>query len=107
MKKRDEEIARLREENKRLREEAYKDSELQMMKSKCEAMQEELNRGFTISEDEESMINIWVMNHMRNKHQTVGYSNGQFKYEFQEFVEVEFGTIICTKCGERFNFRQY
>lgn len=107
LKKRDEEIARLREENKRLREEAYKDSELQMMKSKCEAMQEELNRGFTISEDEESMINIWVMNHMRNKHQTVGYSNGQFKYEFQEFVEVEFGTIICTKCGERFNFRQY
>ena len=53
LKKRDEEIARLREENKRLRDEAYKDSELQMMKSKCEAMQEELNRGFTISEDEE------------------------------------------------------
>lgn len=107
LKKRDEEIARLREENKRLREEAYKDSELQMMKSKCEAMQEELNRGFTISKDEESMINIWVMNHMRNKHQTVRYSNGQFKYEFQEFTEVEFGTIICTKCGERFNFRQF
>lgn len=107
LKKRDEEIARLREENKRLMEESYKDSELQMMKSKCEAMQEELNRGFTILEDEESMINIWVMNHMRNKHQTVGYSNGQFKYEFQEFAEVEFGTIICTKCGERFNFRQY
>lgn len=34
LKKRDEEIARLIEENKRLREEAYKDSELQMMKSK-------------------------------------------------------------------------
>ena len=107
LKKRDEEIARLREENKRLMEEAYKDSELQMMKSKCEAMQEELNRGFTISNDEESMINIWVMNHMKNKHQTVGYFNDQFKYEFQEFAEVEFGTIICTKCGERFNFRQF
>lgn len=107
LKKRDEEITRLREENKRLRDEAYKDFELQMMKSKCEAMQEELNRGFTISEDEESMINIWVMNHMRNRHQTVGYSNDQFKYEFQEFAEVEFGTIICTKCGERFTFRQY
>lgn len=107
LKKRDEEIARLREENKRLMEESYKDSELQMMKSKCEAMQEDLRRGFPISEDEKSMINIWVMNHMRNKHQTVRYSNGQFKYEFQEFAEVEFGTIICTKCGERFNFRQF
>ena len=31
LKKRDEEITRLREENKRLRDEAYKDSELQMM----------------------------------------------------------------------------
>ena len=34
LKKRDEEITRLREENKRLRDEAYKDSELQMMKRK-------------------------------------------------------------------------
>ena len=107
LKKRDEEIARLREENKRLREEAYKDSELQMMKSKCEAMQEELNRGFTISNDEESMINIWVMNHMKNKHQAAGYSNGQFKYEFQEFAEVEIGSVVCTECGEGFTFRQY
>lgn len=38
---------------------------------------------------------------------TAGYSNGQFKYEFQEFAEVEFGTIICTECCEMFNFRQY
>ncbi len=107
LKKRDEEITRLREENKRLRDEAYKDSELQMMKRKMQAMQEELNRGFPITEDEESIINIWVMNHMKNKHQVAGYSNGQFKYEFQEFAEVEFGTITCTKCGERFNFRQF
>lgn len=106
LKKRDEEIARLREENKRLRDETYKDSELQMMKSKCKEMQEELNRGFPITKDEESMINMWVINHMKNKHQAAGCSNGQFKYEFQEFAEVEFGTIICTKCGERFNFRQ-
>ena len=107
LKKRDEEITRLREENKRLREENYKDSELQMMKSKCEAMQEELNRGFQISEDEESMINLWMMNHMRNKHQTVGCSNGQFKYEFQEFAEVEVGSVVCTECSESFTFRQY
>ena len=40
LKKRDEEITRLREENKRLRDEAYKDSELQMMKIKMQSMQE-------------------------------------------------------------------
>lgn len=68
LKKRDEEIARLREENKRLMEESYKDSELQMMKSKCEAMQEDLRRGFPISEDEKSTINLWMDSHVVNKH---------------------------------------
>ena len=107
LKKRDEEITRLREENKRLKDEAYQDSELQMMKSKCEAMQEELNRGFPITEDEELMINAWMVNHMRSKHQVVGCPNGQFKYEFQEFAEVEVGSVICTECGESFAFRQF
>lgn len=107
LKKRDDEIVRLRKENKRLKDEAYQDSELQMMKSKCEAMQEELNRGFPITEDEELMINAWMMNHMRSKHQVVGCSNGQFKYEFQKFAEVEVGSVICTECGESFTFRQF
>lgn len=107
LKKRDEEIVRLREENKRLKDEAYKDSELQMMKSKCEAMKEELNRGFPITEDEELMINAWMINHLRSKHQVVVCSNGQFKYEFQEFAEVEIGSVVCTECGESFTFRQY
>ena len=107
LKKRDEEITRLREENKRLKDEAYKDSELQMMKSKCEAMKEELNRGFPITEDEELMINAWMVNHMRSKHQVVGCSNGQFKYEFQDFAEVSVGSVVCTECGESFTFRQY
>lgn len=106
LRKRDEEIVRLREENKQLKDEAYKDSELQMMKSKCKAIKEELNRGFPITEDEELMINAWMVNHMRSKHQVVGCSNGQFKYEFQEFAEVEVGSIICTKCGESFTFQQ-
>ena len=105
LKKRDEEIARLREENKRLMEESYKDSELQMMKSKCKAMQEDLRRGFPITEDEDTKIREWIEKHLTKRHKLI--VNGQFKYEFQEFAEVEFGTIICTKCGERFNFRQF
>jgi hypothetical protein len=107
LKKRDEEIARLREENKRLMEESYKDSELQMMKSKCEAMQEDLRRGFPISEDEKSTINLWMASHVVNKHKRFNYKNGQFKYEFQEFAEVEIGSVVCIECGESFTFRQY
>ena len=105
LKKRDEEIARLREENKRLMEESYKDSELQMMKSKCEAMQEELNRGFPITEDEDTKIREWIEKKKTKRHKLI--VNGRFKYEFQDFAEVSVGSVVCTECGESFTFRQY
>ena len=105
LKKRDEEIVRLREENKRLKDEAYKDSELQMMKSKMQAMQEELNRGFPITEDEDTKIREWIEKHLTKRHKLI--VNGRFKYEFQKFAEVEVGSVICTECGESFTFRQF
>ena len=107
LKKRDEEISRLREENKRLREENYKDSELQMMKSKCEVMQEDLNRGFSITEEEDDKIREWIGKHLTKRHKLMINGNGRFKYEFQEFAEVTMGSVICTECGESFTFRQY
>lgn len=105
LKKRDEEITRLREENKRLRDEAYKDSELQMMKRKMQAMQEELNRGFPITEDENTKIREWIEKHLTKRHKLI--VNGRFKYEFQNFAEVSVGSVVCTECGESFTFRQY
>ena len=105
LKKRDEEITRLREENKRLRDEAYKDSELQMMKRKMQAMQEELNRGFPITEDENTKIKEWIEKHLTKRHILI--VNGRFKYEFQDFAEVSVGSVVCTECGESFTFRQY
>lgn len=105
LKKRDEEIARLREENKRLMEESYKDSELQMMKSKCKAMQEDLRRGFPITEDEDTKIREWIEKHLTKRHKLI--VNGRFKYEFQDFAEVSVGSVVCTECGESFTFRQY
>ena len=105
LKKRDEEIVRLREENKRLKDEAYKDSELQMMKSKMQAMQEELNRGFPITEDEDTKIREWIEKHLTKRHKLI--MNGRFKYEFQDFAEVSVGSVVCTECGESFTFRQF
>ena len=107
LKKRDEEISRLREENKRLREENYKDSELQMMKSKCEVIQEDLNRGFPITEEEDVKIREWIEKHLTKRHKLMINGNGRFKYEFQEFAEVSVGSVVCTECGESFTFRQY
>lgn len=105
LKKRDEEITRLREENNRLRDEAYKDSELQMMKRKMQAMQEELNRGFPITEDEDTKIREWIEKHLTKRHKLI--VNGRFKYEFQDFAEVSVGSVVCAECGESFTFRQY
>lgn len=105
LKKRDEEITRLREENKRLMDEAYKDSELQMMKRKMQAMQEELNRGFPITEDENTKIKEWIEKHLTKRHKLI--VNGRFKYEFQDFAEVSVGSVVCTECGESFTFMQY
>lgn len=107
LKKRDEEIVQLREENKRLREENYKDSELQMMKSKCKAMQEDLWRGFPISEDEDAKIREWIGQHLTKRHKLMVNGNGRFKYEFQDFSEVSVGSVVCTECGESFTFRQF
>lgn len=107
LKKRDEEITRLREENKRLKDEAYQDSELQMMKSKCEAMQEELNGGFLISEEEDVKIREWIGKHLTKRHKLILNGNGRFKYEFQDFAEISVGSVVCTECGESFTFRQY
>ena len=107
LRKRDEEIARLREENKRLKEENYKDSELQMMKSKYEAMQEDLQRGFPISEEEDVKIREWIGKHLTKRHKLILNGNGRFKYEFQEFAEVSVGSVVCTECGESFIFKQF
>ena len=95
----------IEEENKRLRDEAYKDSELQMMKRKMQAMQEELNRGFPITEDEDTKIREWIEKHLTKRHKLI--VNGRFKYEFQDFAEVSVGSVVCTECGESFTFRQY
>lgn len=102
LKKRDEEITRLREENKRLRDEAYKDSELQMMKRKMQAMQEELNRGFPITEDENTKIREWIEKHLTKRHKLI--VNGRFKYEFQDFAEVSVGSVVWHRVWREFYF---
>lgn len=45
-------IRRLEEENKKLKEENYKDEEMAAMKAKLDKMQEDYYRGFPISDEE-------------------------------------------------------
>ena len=50
------EISRLEETNKKLRNEHYKDEELQKMKQEVKAMKEDYYRGFPITKEEEEAI---------------------------------------------------
>ena len=72
---------------------------------KMQAMQKELNRGFPITEDEDTKIREWIEKHLTKRHKLI--VNGRFKYEFQDFAEVSVGSVVCTECGESFTFRQY
>ena len=70
-----EEIQRVSDENARLKDEHYKDEELQAMKAKMEeaiAQKDEIwndcFRGFPISESEQAQINNWMKKHDVEEH---------------------------------------
>lgn len=55
-------IKYLGEENKKLKDEHYKDSEMQRMKTELEKAKDDLHRGFPISKEEEEKIKEWQLN---------------------------------------------
>ena len=61
--RRDETIDSLVEENKRLKDEHYKDEELAEMKKQLETAKNELHLGFGITERESASIAQWEKNH--------------------------------------------
>ena len=61
-------IKYLGEENKKLKEEHYKDSEMQRMEAELEKAKDDLHRGFPISKEEEEKIKEWQLKHDAEKH---------------------------------------
>lgn len=106
-------IRRLEEENKKLKEENYKDEEMAAMKARLDKMQEDYYRGFPISEEEKKKIEGWKNKHDRYVHmirsiddrlEIGGSIGGRYKYEF---IPTSIGTIgvVKCRCGEQFVFR--
>ena len=104
---------RLAEENKRLKNEHYKDDELSEMKDKLDKMQSAYYRGLPISDEEKKKIEEWKNNHDRYAHmirsiddrlEIGGSIGGRYKYEF---IPTSIGTIgvVKCRCGEQFVFR--
>lgn len=100
-------IQHLENENKTLRDEKWKDNELQDMKKTYEAMRDDYYRGFPISKKEKDAIYKWQENHLINQHGlntpvkralSGGVIGGNFKYQFIPTSIGTMGTCICGSC---------
>lgn len=103
-----EDVERLKEENRKLREEYDKDKEIKAIKEYADEMHNDLIRGFPVSETEMESIQEWMKEH-NNYHQQKGESSGAIggRYTY-EFIPTSIGTVgqvVCT-CGETFTFQE-
>lgn len=106
-------IKRLKEENRKLKDEVWKDEELQNMKEQLDKMKSNYNRGFNITEEEDTAIKEWKKKHEEEAHglttpiarmQTQGVSGGRYLYIFYPTAIGCSGVIRCNACGEEFEF---
>ena len=109
---REDENKYLREENKRLKDDAYKDTELAEMKKQLETARADLRRGFGISEKEDKKIKEWQQKHEEEVHGVKpdkilyrGAAGGGYTYEFYPTGIGTFGTVKCS-CGAKFDFQE-
>lgn len=107
-------IKYLEEENKKLKDEHYKDSEMQKMKAELKKAKEDLYRGFPISEKEQEKIREWELKHDAEKHglktmeqrlRAGGCCGGRYTYKFIPTSIFTIGIIKCN-CGEEYKFKE-
>ena len=106
-------IKYLEEENKKLKDEHYKDSEMQRMEAELKKAKEDLYRGFPISEKEQEKITEWELKHDAEKHglktskqRAMGHGciGGSLTWCFTPTSIGTIGEVICS-CGENFTFQ--
>ena len=106
-------IERLQEENKKLKEEHYKDDELSRLKSELETFKKNYYNGFPISEKEREKIKEWKDKHEEKVH-NVGSLEDRLKYKgaiggvySYYFVPTSVGIVGSIKCswGAEFTFQ--
>lgn len=109
----EETIKYLREENKRIKDEKYKDSELTFMKRELEGVKGDLYRGFPISIKEKKAIEEWRLKHEAEAHgrktleqrlSAHGAIGGSYTYIFTPTSIGVVGEFKCS-CGESFTFQ--
>lgn len=107
-------IKYLEEENKRLKDEVWKDEELQKMNTEYEKMKSEYLRGFPITAKEGKAISSWKKKHEEEVHgltteakrlKAAGTIGARYSYHF---VPTSIGTsgVVRCSCGTEFEFRE-
>lgn len=99
-----ERVDRLEEENKKLKDEHYKDSEIARLKEENDKYLKDIYRGFTISEEEEKAINKWKEE--INKNRLLTKISFSYSYTFNPTPLGVAGTIIQSDTGKKFTFRE-
>ena len=89
-------------------EEWNKDEEILKLKEEIKKIRNENKYGFAITEEEHKVISEWMENHIKEKHNGNNYAGaigGNFTYKF---VPTSIGTIgeIHCSCGEKFCFAE-
>ena len=95
-------IKYLEEENRKLKDDAYKDAEMARMKSQYEEMKADYYRGFPITENEKKQIDNFI-NKYRGKN--FGAIGGAFTYKFTPTSIGIAGEVIAPN-GESFTFKE-
>ena len=106
-------IIYLTNQNKKLKEEHYKDTELQKMKEELERVRADMYRGFPISAEEEKRIKEWQDKHdaevhglktLKERVRAGGCIGGRYSYEFVSTSIGVIGIVKCN-CGAKFTFQ--
>ena len=90
--------------NEELRDENWKDEQLQAMKTKYDKMEAAYRRGFPISEEQAEKISEWKEKHVENHHGGVlhgGAIGGSWEYHFIPTSIGVCGTVYCSSCREK------
>ena len=105
----EEENERLKAKNKELLDEHYKDNELAALKEENKRLEKLIIRGFSISEEDDAKIKEWLDNHecrfksMRNS--KIG-GPGPTEYRFSIIPGIGYNSYVRCKCGKEFCFHE-
>ena len=96
----------LREENARLKSDAYKDEELSKMKAELDKMKADYYRGFPISKKEQEKIDEWKRKQIQDSPSPRTAIGGRFTYEFYPTSLGISASVVDGMTKEKFEFRE-